>query len=107
VEKIVCESVRYGRLLGYEQQEFARRNAFFGPAVDRVLRYQAAINRQLFQAVQQLEDLQATRKARPADCMQEDDVPGGQTDPTAGGDDQEMRPQEPSDCSEEPELGEV
>src|ERR1700758_4153416 len=39
VEKIVCESVRYGRLLGYEQEELGRRHAFFGPAVDRVLRY--------------------------------------------------------------------
>jgi hypothetical protein len=105
VEKIVCESVRYGRLLGYEQQEFARRNAFFGPAVDRVLRYQAAINRQLFQALQQLEGLQATRKARPAEGMQENDVPGEQNDPMGGGDGEEMRSQEPDGCSEEAELG--
>jgi hypothetical protein len=72
VEKVVCESVRYGRLLGYEQEEFGRRHAFFGPAVDRVLRYQAAINRQLFQAVKQLEELQAKRKAQSGGQESED-----------------------------------
>lgn len=72
VEKIVCESVRYGRLLGYEQEEFGRRDAFFGPAVDRVLRYQAAINRQLFQAMKQMEDLQTRRKAQSGGPERED-----------------------------------
>jgi hypothetical protein len=35
--------------------------------VDRVLRYQAAINRQLFQAIHELERMQAQRKANRSD----------------------------------------
>jgi hypothetical protein len=55
VEKIVVETQRFSRLLAYERTELNREYAFWGPAVDRVLRYQATINRQLFQAMEQLE----------------------------------------------------
>jgi hypothetical protein len=91
VEKIVCESVRYGRLLGYEREEFGRRHAFFNPAVDRVLRYQGAINRQLFQAVKQLEELQAKRKAQSGGP--EDSGPGcEEVEPIRSGDGDGMQP---------------
>jgi hypothetical protein len=63
VEKITAETIRFRRLLTFEQIELSRRSAFFGAGVDRVLRYQATINRQLFQAMDQLDRLQAKRKA--------------------------------------------
>lgn len=62
VEKITTETIRFRRLLSFEQQELGRKNAFWFQGVDRVLRYQATINRQLFQAMEQLEHLQAERK---------------------------------------------
>jgi hypothetical protein len=100
VEKITCESVRYGRLLGYEQEEFGRSHAFFGPAVDRVLRYQAAINRQLFQAIKQLDDLQAKRKAQSGGNESED-LGMGAVEPmeTIAGD--EVQPEGQDSCSED------
>jgi len=63
VEKITAETIRFRRLLTFEQAELNRSRAFFGAGVDRVLRYQATINRQLFQAMDQLDRLQAKRKA--------------------------------------------
>lgn len=62
VEKITTETMRFRRLLWFEQVELGRNHPFFNDAVDRVLRYQATINRQLFQAMEQLERLQARRK---------------------------------------------
>jgi len=62
VEKITTETMRFRRLLSFEQQELGRKNAFWFQGVDRILRYQATINRQLFQAMEQLEHLQAERK---------------------------------------------
>ena len=62
VERIAIESIRFGRLLQYEQEELAREFAFLKPGVDRVLRYQASINKQLYQASAQLERLQRQRR---------------------------------------------
>src|SRR6185369_18083493 len=42
-------------------EELAREFAFLKPGVDRVLRYQASINKQLYQASAQLERLQRQR----------------------------------------------
>ena len=64
VEKIVIENARYARILGVEQEELARKNAFFGPAVDRVARYATSTNRALSRAIEDLERVQAARKAR-------------------------------------------
>ena len=64
VEKIVVENARYARILGFEQQELSRRLAFFGPAVDRVGRYTTSTNRALFRAIEELDRVQAARKAR-------------------------------------------
>lgn len=36
MQKILVETTRYGRILGLEQRELARENAFFNAAVDRV-----------------------------------------------------------------------
>jgi len=64
VEKIVVENVRYARILGFERQEFSRDCAFFNAAVDRVGRYATSMNRALSRAMEDLERLQAARKAR-------------------------------------------
>jgi hypothetical protein len=64
VQKIVVETARYGRILGLEQQELARRHAFFGAAVDRVGRYTTSTSRGLFRTIEELERIQAVRKAR-------------------------------------------
>jgi hypothetical protein len=45
VQKIVVETARYGRILGVEQQELARANAFFNGAIDRVGRYATSTSR--------------------------------------------------------------
>jgi hypothetical protein len=64
VQKIVVETARYGRILGLEQQELARRHAFFNSAVDRVGRYTTSTSRGLFRTIEELERIQAARKAR-------------------------------------------
>jgi len=64
VEKIVVENARYARILGFEQEELSRRYAFFGAAVDRVGRYTTSTNRALFRAIEELDRVQAARKAR-------------------------------------------
>jgi hypothetical protein len=61
VERIAIESIRFGRLLQFEQEELTREFAFLKPGVDRILRYQASINKQLYQAAAQLERLQRQR----------------------------------------------
>jgi hypothetical protein len=70
-EKIATESIRFSRLLDYESKYLGERQAFHFRGVDRVLRFQSAINRQLFQTMHELERLQANRKAtqrsRPED----------------------------------------
>ena len=69
-EKIATESIRFSRLLDYESKYLGQKQAFYFQGVDRVLRFQSAINRQLFQTIHELERLQANRKAqrnRPED----------------------------------------
>jgi hypothetical protein len=83
VEKIAVETVRFSRLLVYEQQEFKYINAFRGSGVDRILRYQATINRQLFQAMEKLELLQAKRKDQSSSPEHAGCEPkGGVSEPT-------------------------
>ncbi len=62
VEKITTETVRFRRLLTHEKQELGRKYPFWGAGVDRVVRYQTAINKQLYEAMDQLDRLQAKRK---------------------------------------------
>jgi hypothetical protein len=100
VDKVVTEAVRFARLLEYERQELGRTGAFWDQPVDRVLRYQTAINRQLTKAIEQLGDLQAERTAQPdtsepsygpeADGMAYElcDMPGG----PVPGDEEQLTP---------------
>jgi hypothetical protein len=64
VQKIVVETARYGGILGLEQQELARKFAFFNTAVDRMGRYTTSTSCGLFRTIEELERIQATRKAR-------------------------------------------
>ncbi len=66
VDKVVTESIRFARILSYERQSLNRKDAFWGDTLSKILRYQTAIHRQLTKAVEQLEDVQAERKAAVA-----------------------------------------
>jgi hypothetical protein len=70
-EKIATESIRFSRLLAFESVYVHQRQAFHGQGVDRVLRYQGAINRQLFQAIRELERMQTQRKGNRSNEKQE------------------------------------
>ena len=62
VEKIAQEYWRLGVAAWYEAIELAKDYHFMRESIARILRYQTAINRQLFQAMNQLERLQRLRK---------------------------------------------
>ena len=64
-EKIATESIRYSRFLTYEARYIGQQQALHWEGVDRILRFQSAINRQLFQAMHELERVQQKRKANP------------------------------------------
>ncbi|MGB8524394.1 MAG: hypothetical protein WCD43_15630 [Candidatus Acidiferrales bacterium] len=67
VEKISTEALRIARLLGYEQTVMMSwRNPFWESAADKILRYQTTANRRFTEAIEQLERLQAKRKAETA-----------------------------------------
>ena len=63
VEKITIEYMRYRRLLEREQLLCDHNRGYYLEIVDKLTRYQTAINRQLFEAIKELERLQAKRKA--------------------------------------------
>jgi hypothetical protein len=62
VEKIAQEYWRLGVAARYEAQDLAQGSPFKRTAIERIFRYQTTINRQLFQAMNQLERLQRLRK---------------------------------------------
>jgi hypothetical protein len=62
VEKIAQEYWRLGVAAWHEAEELTKTDAFRRTSIDRILRYQTTINRQLFQAMNQLERLQRLRK---------------------------------------------
>lgn len=62
VEKIAMEYWRLGIATWYEAGAFAESRPFSHTAIDRIVRYHATINRQLYQAINQLERLQRLRK---------------------------------------------
>jgi hypothetical protein len=64
-DKIVCESVRLRRVLAYESKIVAQLGAFHLRGVDPILRFLSASNKQLFQAIHELERMQEKRKADP------------------------------------------
>jgi hypothetical protein len=62
VEKIAQEYWRLGVAAWYEAEDFTQAGPFKRTSIDRILRYQTTTNRQLFQAMNQLERLQRLRK---------------------------------------------
>lgn len=63
LEKISIEYMRYRRLVEREQQFCVRHPGYFLEIVNKLARYQTAINRQLFEAIEELERMQEKRKA--------------------------------------------
>jgi hypothetical protein len=62
VEKIAQEYCRLGVAAWHEAEALSRENAFQRPSTSNIFRYQTRINRQLYQAVNQLERLQRLRE---------------------------------------------
>jgi hypothetical protein len=62
IEKIAHEYWRLGIAASYETSELVKEHSFMRLSIDKVLRYQTTINRQLFQAINQLERLQRLRR---------------------------------------------
>jgi hypothetical protein len=62
-EKIVTEALRLARLIQHEQKIWDLRGAFESRSPNTILRCLTSSNRQMFQAIQELERLQANRKA--------------------------------------------
>ena len=58
VERIAQEYWRLGVPARHEAEELGRPNLFGKTSIDRILRYETMINRQLYQAINQLERLQ-------------------------------------------------
>ena len=63
VERIAAYSLRLARLLGHEQKVLDCGKPFEFRSMDRIVRYESNISRLLEKAINQLERLQATRKA--------------------------------------------
>ena len=64
MQKIVVEAARYDRVLGFEHQEITRQHAFHLRCVDRIERYTTSTSRALFRAIEEVERVQTSRKAR-------------------------------------------
>jgi len=98
VEKIATYSLRLARLLGHEQDVFAWRAPFEARSVDKIIRYESNINRQLEKTTDQLEQLQEARKAE-ADLTEtsglESDEPPDERSETQ----EELIPEKPQDLS--------
>ena len=62
VEKIAQEYWRLSVAAWHEAEQLSEANPFKRISIDRIVRYQTTINRQLFQAMNQLERLQRLRK---------------------------------------------
>ncbi len=62
VEKIAQEYWRLGVAARYEAEDLSQAGPFKRTSIERIFKYQTTINRQLFQAMNQLERLQRFRK---------------------------------------------
>ena len=66
LEKLTTEYLRFRRLVEREQVLCAANRPYYLDIVNKLARYQTAINRQLFEAMRELERLRAQRKAKEA-----------------------------------------
>jgi len=79
VEKIAVESLRLARLLGHEQKILGWQEPFEARSIDKLVRYQSSVSRQLEKAIEQLERLQEARQAEsnqfePSDLESDDAI---------------------------------
>ena len=77
LEKMTIEYMRYRRLVEREQLLCVHRPGYYLDIVDKLARYQTAINRQLFEAMEELERVQATRKALEREKAKEEGEQNG------------------------------
>ena len=70
LEKVTIEYMRYRRLVEREQVLCVHNRGFYLEIVDKLTRYQTAINRQLYEAMKELERVQAMRKAQDREKTQ-------------------------------------
>jgi len=77
VQKIVVETARYGRVLGFEHSIPDSNPPYLLHCLDGIARYSTSTSRALFHAIQELDRLQAARKAleKSAASMGADSVP--------------------------------
>lgn len=68
-EKVITESIRLSRLMEFESRYIGKGCTFYMSALDRILRFQSSINRQLFQAIKELERVQEKRKENPSNHL--------------------------------------
>lgn len=61
-EKIAYEYWRLGLAASYETSEFINARPFGRTPIERIVKYQSTVNRQLYQAINELERLQRLRK---------------------------------------------
>lgn len=80
LEKMTIEYMRYRRLVEREQLLCVHRPGYYLDIVDKLARYQTAINRQLFEAMKELERVQAVRKAQEREKAKEEGEQNGESD---------------------------
>lgn len=73
VEKVTIEYVPYRRFVERKQVLCPHNRPYFLDIVNKLARYQRAINRQLFEAMRELQRLQAQRKASESKERTSDD----------------------------------
>src|SRR5579863_1886453 len=73
LERIATATLRLARFLEYEQKVLGWSSPFEERSVDRLVRYESTVNRQLTTAVKQLETLQEKRKANASELELETD----------------------------------
>ena len=71
LEKITIEYVRYRRLVEREKLLCDHNRGYFLEIVDKLTRYDVAINRQLYEAMRELERVQTNRKAKEPERVEE------------------------------------
>jgi hypothetical protein len=95
VEQIAAQSLRLARVLGHEQKVFAWAHPFETRSVDKIVRYESSVSRQLEKAILQLERLQEKRKAESSQFEPSDLESDDATNNT------DEAPGEPSEAPEE------
>ncbi len=79
LEKMTIEYMRYRRLVEREQVLCVHNRGFYLEIVDKLTRYQTAINRQFFETMKELERVQATRKAQGREKAKEEREQNGES----------------------------